>query len=125
MSKENQIDEMNLPKYFYRLKNCDEQNYFHQSEKGIKCPFCKKDVKNILLHMQNNETCADKIDIIHFEIMYKVINAESRRKYLTVKKQKEREKKQVDNENAYKKERAEEKERERIGKRQKDEDAFR
>jgi hypothetical protein len=125
MSEENQIDEMNCPKYFYRLRNCDEQHYFHQSDKGIQCPFCKKDVKNILLHLQKNEICADKIDINHFEIMYKVINAESRRKYLTGKKRKEREKKREYNENAYKKEIADEKARQRNKEREKDEAAFR
>ena len=124
MSEENQIDEMRTPKYFYRLRNCDEQHPFHQSEKGTQWPFCKKDVNNILIHLQKNESCADKIDINHFEIMYKVTNAESRRKYLTAKKQKERQKKREDNETAYRKEMNDEKKRERESKRQKDEEAY-
>ena len=125
MSEENQIDEMKTPKYFYRLRNCDEQHPFHQSEKGTQWPFCKKDVNNILIHLQKNESCADKIDINQFEIMYKATNAEDRRIYLTAKKQKERQKKRRDNEPAYRKEMNDEKKRERESKRQKDEDAFR
>ena len=113
------------PHYFYRLRNTDEQHQFHQSEKGIRCPICAKELKNIRMHFNNSKNCADKIDMHHFMNMYEILNAAVRRGYLTSKKQKEREKKRETDDKAFRRAIADEKEAQRRKEREEDETAHR
>jgi hypothetical protein len=75
------------PHYFYRLSNTDEQHRFQQSDQGIKCPICAKELKNVRMHLNNNKNCSDQIDMDHFMHMYKILNNSVRKGYLRSKKQ--------------------------------------
>ena len=113
------------PHYFYRLRNTDEQHHFQQSDQGIKCPICAKELKNIRMHLNNNKNCSDRIDMDHFMHMYEILNNSVRKGYLRSKKQKERESKRGVDEEAHKRAMADEKQKERNKKREVDEEAYR
>ena len=57
------------PKYFYRLRNMEEQHDFQQSEAGILCPICGKELRNIRMHLNKRKECAAKVDMDHFSTM--------------------------------------------------------
>ena len=109
------------PKYFYRLRNMEEQHHFQQSEKGILCPICSKVLRNIRMHFNKSKECAEKLDMDHFSTMYEILNASVRKGYLRSKKQIEREKKRKEDEECHRKIQANEKQAQREKKKEKDE----
>ena len=112
------------PQYFYRLKSKKEQHHFQQSEKGILCPICSKELKNIRMHFNKSKECAEKLDMDHFTTMYNILNASVRKGYLTSKKQIEREKKRKEDEEAYLRNNADEMKTQRYKQREDDEEAY-
>ena len=113
------------PQYFYRLKSKKEQHHFQQSEKGILCPICSKELKNIRMHFNKSKECAEKLDMDHFTTMYNILNASVRKGYLTSKKQIEREKKKKEDEESLRRMEANMKQEQRRKKREEDEESLR
>ena len=89
------------PKYFYRLRNMEEQHFFQQSETGILCPICSKEQRNIKQHLNKSKQCAEKVDMYHFSQMYILLNATARKNYLRIKKQIQRLKEKEEDEKAF------------------------
>ena len=114
-----------VQKYFYRLRDSSEDHHFQYSDEGITCPFCSKIIKNVLMHFQRSQTCGEKIDMGHFEVMHQVISAVNRKTKMRINKQRQRDLKRETNEESFREERKLEKQRERNLKRETNEESFR
>ena len=112
------------PKYFYRLRNMEEQQHFKQSENGFFCPICSKAFKNIRMHLNNSKDCSSKLDMDHFSTMYTIINAAARKGYLKNKKQEQRMHEKEEDLNAYNCKRAAEIQALRVKKKEEYEEAY-
>ena len=74
----------------YKLKNEEIEYSFTKVNGKLKCPFCEKHVKNILLHFNKNSGCEGNIDKIHLTTLFEKLRKQNQKEKERIMKQSQR-----------------------------------